>query len=205
LDRLAERIASTPVSERKFKCQCGNDYDGTDYFCNDCRIFEKIKNTIPLIYIKSDTERDYRPYIQNSVFCFGPAGTGKTQFVATLAKDIIKSGKRVVWYSFPTLVMKMQCAYRNDKIDPFELTMETAKDSAAIVFDDIGIEKMTDFVRQTVYMLINERYQRQLQTLITSNRSLSDIDNLIHPGIASRIAGMCDVLEFRGRDFRIKK
>lgn len=160
---------------------------------------------IPKLYQSTDTDRDIKDFVNKSIYCFGFAGTGKTQFIATLAKFYLRSHGGVIWLSYPTYIMKLQTMYRDDKNDPFEYVIGTAKSEKTVILDDIGIEKMSDFVRQVTYMLINERYQRQLLTLITSNKTLTEIDNLIHPGIASRIAGMCQVLEFKGKDLRIRR
>lgn len=173
--------------------------------CEATRIEQEIQSIIPKIYQNTDTDRDIKDFAYKSIFCHGTAGTGKTQFIASLAKFYLRAHGGVIWLSFPTYIMKLQTMYRDDKNDPFEYVMGMAKTEKTVILDDIGIEKMSDFVRQVTYMLINERYQRQLLTLITSNKTLAEIDNLIHPGIASRIAGMCQVLEFKGKDLRIRK
>ena len=63
---------------------------------------------------------------------------------------------------------------------------------------------MTDFVKQIIYFIINEREQRCLTTIITSNFSLAQLDEHIDSRISSRIAGMCKVIQLSGRDRRLK-
>jgi DNA replication protein DnaC len=196
--------------EKKFSfCdRCRTEYEPKNdrHFrvCPKCTIEEQINKKIPKIYRTKDTERSVKDCMGKSVFCYGSAGTGKTQFIATLAKGYIHSQRDIVWASYPSLIMEIQTMYRNEKKDPFEFVMGIAKDEKVLIIDDIGVEKLTDFVKQITYMLINKRYEEQLITLITSNKNLSEIDTIIHPGIASRIAGMCEVLEFKGKDFRVK-
>ena len=141
--------------------------------------------------------------MDKSIFCYGPVGTGKTQYIAAVVRAYVQRCQKVKWLSCPIFIMEAQSMYRNKERDPFEYITNIANLAIPVVLDDIGIEKMSDWVRQVLYMLINERYQREYITLITSNRSLKEIDELIHPGIASRIAGMCEVLEFTGKDRRI--
>jgi len=72
-----------------------------------------------------------------------------------------------------------------------------------LFLDDLGAEKMTDFVRQSLYAIINYREQHELPTIITSNYNLSNISGKIDDRIASRIAGMCEVIEIKGNDRRL--
>ena len=79
-----------------------------------------------------------------------------------------------------------------------------AKFEGWLAIDDIGAEKLTEFVRQITYYILNEREQRELPTLITSNFSLMEIDEMIDSRISSRIAGMCEVIKLSGKDRRLK-
>jgi len=43
-----------------------------------------------------------------------------------------------------------------------------------------------------------------LPTIITSNFGLNEIDEMIDSRISSRISGMCEVLQIKGKDRRLK-
>ena len=100
--------------------------------------------------------------------------------------------------------MELQSSFKKDDKNPFEIAEEIAKFSGVLVIDDLGAEKMTDFVKQIIYFIINEREQRCLTTIITSNFSLAQLDEHIDSRISSRIAGMCKVIQLSGRDRRLK-
>lgn len=138
------------------------------------------------------------------LYLWGSPGRGKTVFAATVAKNCIFCNTPIKWYSFPDLIMRLQAAYRNDEEDPYELAKKIAH-CPVLFLDDLGAEKLTDFVRHITYFIINEREQKMLRTIITSNFSLAQIDAQIDPRISSRIAGMCEVIEFTGRDRRKDK
>ena len=165
---------------------------------------EKVRLEIIAVLPKKylDIESD-QPFQDGSLFVAGPCGTGKTVFVCSVAKEHIKNGKRVKFLSYPAFIMQLQCLYRKENEDPFEFVLNFAKFSGYLIIDDFGAEKMTEFVRQTTYLLLNEREQRCLPIIITSNFSLSDLDTLIDSRISSRIAGMCKVVKFTGEDRRI--
>jgi len=74
-----------------------------------------------------------------------------------------------------------------------------------LVLDDLGAEKVSDFVLQTLYDLLDRRYGECLETIITSNLSLDQLT--VHYGshgdrLASRIAGMGPALVLKGKDRR---
>jgi DNA replication protein DnaC len=73
-----------------------------------------------------------------------------------------------------------------------------------LILDDLGVEKTTEWSLQTLYTIIDRRYREEKQTLITSNLTLDEIAEKVGDRIASRIAGMCKVVEIKGRDRRLK-
>ena len=70
-----------------------------------------------------------------------------------------------------------------------------------ICFDDLGAEKLTDAKRENLYYIIDSRYREMLPTIITSNFTIKEI-NEVEPRIASRLAEMGIILQFNGKDFR---
>ena len=136
------------------------------------------------------------------VYLYGAAGVGKTVIACFIGRQEICNGKIVRFVSAPKLVMELQDSFRNDKGDDSAyLKLKKLVDADTLILDDIGAEKMTDFVRQSFYYLINEREQLDKKTIYTSNFSL---DQLMDGRVASRIAGMGEVVELKGKDKRIK-
>ena len=168
---------------------------------------------IPKKYIDIETNKKQllESSTKKSLFITGMVGTGKTVFMASLAKYYIKQGMTISWISYTAFIMELQNAYRNtkfnsfgDKVNPFDIADEAAKFEGYLFVDDLGAEKPTDFVKQITYYILNEREQRMLPTIITSNFTLEEIDEFIDRRISSRICGMCEVLKFKGEDRRIK-
>lgn len=191
--------------------------NGWEILCEDCqrerdrserekRIKDKISRTMPCKYWDIETDRkDVLGMEGQSLFINGTPGTGKTVLACSLAKKYIREGNFVKFINFPAYIMELQCAYRKDTENPFMNAESTAKFHGVLVIDDLGAEKLTDFVKQVIYFIINEREQRCLTTIITSNFSLGDLDSHIDSRISSRIVGMCRVVKLNGVDRRMKK
>jgi DNA replication protein DnaC len=80
------------------------------------------------------------------------------------------------------------------------------------VLDDLGSEKTSEWVEETMNLIVNTRYNERRHTIFTSNYEdtpESDTDGQdftlkerIGFRIHSRLHEMCDFLEFDGADFR---
>ena len=240
LDKILKRIEERSMQEleKKYKliCEvCHKEYEDNllnkPFFCSkDCaskhnaQEQEKRRNLhisqglslLPLKYQSIDTDR--QPLLKESMyknlFITGGVGTGKTVFMASLAKEYIKQLKNIQWISYPKFILKLQNSYKNEvfevnrydsvKVNPFDLVDDLASYAGYLFIDDLGAEKLTEFVRQTTYYLLNEREQYMLPTIITSNFSLDEIDRDIDKRVSSRICGMCKILKFTGKDRRVE-
>ena len=67
--------------------------------------------------------------------------------------------------------------------------LDQAKYAKLLILDDIGSEMATDWVRDTLYMLINYRMNYLKPTVITSNLYPGEISDRYHARLASRLAG----------------
>lgn len=83
-----------------------------------------------------------------------------------------------------------------------ENLLETRK---VIVLDDIGVEKVSEFVEEFMYLLINTQYEKVYPMVITSNLPLSKLAEKLGDRVVSRIKEMCEVIEIKGEDKRLGK
>lgn len=76
-----------------------------------------------------------------------------------------------------------------------------------LVLDDVGKEKPSDHTRQVYYHLINERLNRELPVLVSSNKDPESdaMADVMHGATVSRLLGMTrgEVLELSGADQRL--
>ena len=88
-----------------------------------------------------------------------------------------------------------------------------------LLLDDLGAWKMTDWMNDTLFYILNSRYMAKRPTLITTNFQDADAVTLatnadreheervpgasgIGPRLRSRLAEMCLVIKMRGEDHR---
>lgn len=156
---------------------------------------------IPVKYHSYDEYKLKDP--NKGIFLSGACGVGKTVMACQIAKHLLLNGREVKFFVFSDLIMKI-----HDLITANKSVYEHVKDLAkldVLILDDLGAEKMSEYTRQLMYMLINEREMHDRQTIITSNYSLEEIADMIDTRITSRIKGMCLCHNLKGNDKRIKK
>jgi DNA replication protein DnaC len=146
---------------------------------------------------------------KRGLFLHGATGVGKTLAVVSIIRRVLheRAGREKLVWQFVNctgFLMSVQRAFKRDNEDAYEL-LEKAARCPFLIIDDLGTEKATDFVRQAVYYIINERESWERTTFITSNFSLAELNDQFDPRISSRIAGMCDVIEIKGKDRRLTK
>jgi DNA replication protein DnaC len=77
------------------------------------------------------------------------------------------------------------------------------RDAYLLALDDLGVEKLTPFVANVFYALLDERGKRGLPTLLTSNLGLKALEAHLTPRVFSRLLYMVDTLEVTGPDLRL--
>jgi len=111
--------------------------------------------------------------------------------------------KMPLFISVPELLLEIRDSYRGNEISE-KAIIDKYSWGDVLVLDNLGVEKTSDWVLQTLYTIIDRRYREELRTIITSNLSIEEIREKLDDKIASRIVGMCRVCILRGMDRRVR-
>lgn len=116
----------------------------------------------------------------------GPAGTGKTHMaVATTLRWIAARGYGARFLVVPEWLQEIKGGFGSGDSSTLLFRAQRAK---LLVMDDLGAELATDWVQDTVYSVINHRYNEMLPTVVTTNLNLSELSSKYHDRLASRLA-----------------
>ena len=145
---------------------------------------------------------------------YGATGTGKTLLSAIVAQEKMKRGISTVFASVPDLSMDIRDSFNTGRTAEILRSVQRAP---CLMLDDLGAERMSEWVGEQVFAVLNYRSNHEPQTIITSNYGLMALaermtaatkgtgDDVQSQRILSRICGMCHIVEVKGRDFRIQK
>ena len=140
-------------------------------------------------------------------FLCGKTGSGKTCLSVVFAKELTKTQKNIYFQNVPELLFEIKGTFdqENKVFNDYGLICKWAE-KPYLILDDLGAEKVTEYVRQSLYTLINKRYLDNLPTFITSNLSLDEISARLDDRIASRIFEMCgQPINLGSEDLRLKR
>ena len=104
----------------------------------------------------------------------------------------------------PTFLEDLRDNYDNKDPD-FEQVLSMVKGCKLLIIDDIGAERVTEWVRERMVSIINTRVSNNLATIYTSNLSPEELKAELGDRIASRVLGSSQVIEIAGGDRRMEK
>jgi DNA replication protein DnaC len=155
--------------------------------------------------VPAEIKEAYKNISEKGIYIHGSVGTGKTHIAYALLKQARDERKSALLWNTTELMRDIR---RDLDRDSFEKTHNDGflMDFKGILFlDDIGSEKMTDWVAETFYLIINRRYNFILPTVFTSNFSIAELADRIGDRTVSRIVEMCKVIPLNGHDRRLPK
>jgi DNA replication protein DnaC len=123
----------------------------------------------------------------------GPVGLGKTHLaVGVLRRMIRERGARGLFCDYRELLKNIQNSY-NPQVNTTELELLKPVFAAEVlVLDDLGAQKPTEWVWDTVALILNSRYNEKQTTIITTN--YPDLPERKAPAANSKLAGTDDTL-----------
>ncbi len=132
---------------------------------------------------------------------YGSVGTGKTYSACEVANALIDKGYPVLVTNFARIINSLQATFKKQEyIDSFNRF-------SLLVIDDLGIERNTEFAKEQVYNIIDNRYRVGLPMIITTNLSIDKIkkpDDIDNGRIYDRILERCFPVEVTGQSRRRK-
>jgi DNA replication protein DnaC len=142
---------------------------------------------------------------KDSLFLFGNRGAGKTHLMAAMVNDLIQQGElKTYMVSAPRLLIDIRDNMIHGEVNEAQMIQRLNK-REFLFLDDLGTEKPTEWVLQTLYMLVDSRYISNMSIVVSSNYSLKDISAKLDDRIASRIAEMCKLVQLKFDDRRVDR
>ena len=168
------------------------------------------------------------PIEQAGLLLIGRIGVGKTHLAVGIIKELIRSkGINCLFYDYGELLKQIQNSY-NDSVRTTEMdVLRPVFESEVLVLDGLGAVKTSEWVWDTVSLILNTRYNDNRTTIITTNYpNLAERERLsgnvrsgspeaakyaaeketlgdrIGERMRSRLHEMCHIVKMEGADFR---
>ncbi len=158
----------------------------------------------------------------------GPCGVGKTHLASAILTELVTKKYAVgIFYDFRDLIRDIQNSFSPDSEVSESDILTPVFDCDLLVLDELGARRSSTWVEETIFYIINRRYNEQRVTIFTSNYPDTSEDedtrapmfkktagfgaspkpedtlvDRIGVRLRSRIYEMCKVVEIDGEDFR---
>ena len=202
------------------RCDCWRD-DLSSRLIKDARIpprFARVE--LETFEPDTDSQRDALrkarafverfPAVEQGLLFHGPFGVGKTHLAVAILKAVIrKCDAKGYFFETPDLLRQVRNTY-NNRVDETEMgVLNPVLKAELLVLDDLGTEKTSEWVQETLGLVINTRYNARRATVLTSNL-VDPLDNTDPNSFAfqigartrSRLREMCDWVEIQAADIR---
>jgi DNA replication protein DnaC len=175
-------------------------------------------------FVASNFAKKCDPRGDKGLLIIGKIGTGKTHLAVGIIKELILNrGISCLFYDYRELLKEIQNSY-NSAVQTTELdVLRPVFETDVVVLDELGAVKPTEWVWDTVSLILNTRYNDNRTTIITTNfddQAAAGVSSSISPARAasrgetlgdrigermrSRLHEMCRTVTLDGTDFRQK-
>lgn len=195
--QLLNQLAYEMLSNTSKVEECGFDNFSLNFYQGDTRrIMEKL-----LISCRRYAEA-FTLKSPNLLF-MGPPGLGKTHLSLAIARNVVGTGRLVMYTSATQLLGRLvDIAFGDDSGTEYR---DLIYGCELLIIDDLGTEFKTHITKSEVYSLVNTRLIEGKPTIINTNLSLTEIENTYDTRVVSRLAGSYSVNQFSGKDIRFQK
>jgi DNA replication protein DnaC len=185
--------------------------------------------TLDNFEVHNDSHRDAlkisRQFVKNypaqevGLVFIGPCGVGKTHLAVAIIQELIRTKDAAcIFYDFRDLIREIQSTFTPESTLSESDVLSPVFSSEVLVLDELGAKRTSAWVEETVFYIINHRYNHKKMTLFTTNypdteESEDKRDSFYKKGdeslidrigvrLRSRIYEMCKVVEMWGDDYR---
>jgi DNA replication protein DnaC len=159
--------------------------------------------------------REYPPPNSWGLLFMGPPGVGKTHLAVGIIRTLIREKSiPCLFRTFPDLLKEIQMSYSPISMSSELSLLQPVLDAEVLLLDELGAQKPSDWIRETVAYILNYRYAENKITLLTTNyldqedlksprKSVSySLTERIGEPMRSRLYEMCKTVVMQGGDFR---
>jgi DNA replication protein DnaC len=148
----------------------------------------------------------------------GDNGVGKTHLAVAVLRELAEAkGARGQFWDFHELIREIKSSYDPETKTTELQVLEPVVAMDVLLLDDLGAWKMTDWMNDTLFYILNSRYMAKRPTIITTNyqdvtreeaiaadalRRREFLVERIGQRLRSRLMEMCLVVRMLGADHR---
>ncbi len=146
-------------------------------------------------------------HTENNVLTFsGPNGLGKSHLLEAIGWDMLAQGCAVKFTGVSDLLDQLRATFDPEAPETLFVALERYKNADVLLLDDIKTERVTDFAREQLTHLVDQRYRYGGLLVVTTKFSESQIGDAWTSHLADRLfdenSGVTRICHLRGPSYR---
>jgi DNA replication protein DnaC len=143
-----------------------------------------------------------------NVIFLGPPGVGKTHLAIALGLACSEFGHRLLFLTALDLVRRMKTAFAQNRMPHYMKMLTTPK---LLIVDEVGYLGLDTQQASLLFQVICIRYEKQLSTIITSNKAFSEWghvfagDPIMASAALDRLLHRATVINIKGASYRMRE
>jgi DNA replication protein DnaC len=123
---------------------------------------------------------------RSAVFC-GKPGTGKTHLSVGIGLEVMKLGGSVLFTTVLRMMRRIKGSWDRDSKESEAQVVELFTSPDLLIVDEIGVQFGSDFERNTMFDILNDRYENKLPTLLLSNLVPEEVKSFLGERVFDRL------------------
>ena len=141
---------------------------------------------------------------KQNLFFYGAPGCGKTFMSTVIGTELINNNVFVFYTPAQDMISSFEAEKFGKEISSAVET-DIYTECELLIIDDLGTEFSTQFAESVLYNVINNRINKNLPTIISSNYGPDEFDGIYNDRLISRLTYEFTVISFPDIDLRKQK
>ena len=215
--RCQQRLSFLKRRERDIAIQRNSDLSGVPKRYSTA-LFNDFISTRHNAHARRSAHLIINSFADKGLFISGPPGVGKTLLLSIIANELLRNAHQVIFYTVPVLLRSIKATFEPNSDVSTDQICRSVSEAPVLFLDDFGSERMSEWVAEQLFNIVNFRYEAMLPTFFSSNFDLQELkskmsidpktgrpsDSLTRNAarLVSRIQSMCQICSIIDDDWR---
>ena len=123
---------------------------------------------------------------KSAIFC-GKPGTGKTHLAIGIGMQLMERNHLVAFTTIQRMVRRVKDSWRNGSEESESDVIKLLVEPDLLILDEIGVQFGTEFERNMLFDILNERYEQSKSAILLSNLTPTEVKVFLGERVFDRL------------------